>query len=607
MNHARSIVSAAVAIVICVFTPGVIQASSERASMPFGLWVSEAPERANTISARVHFANDEWIAEIDGAIVSAVNDGDELSLAMPNGDRFSGSVDEHSGSISGFWFQPADELHYQSVVSPAELIRKGDGSWEGEIEVQARPYHVFLDIFDVGERRANAVIRNPEANNTFGAATFRVADKGDGVWILAAGRGPDAIRHQITASGDAELLMLSDRLDEPIRLRQASEADRSLYYSRVEHHTGSVSIAPEKTDDGWTVTPPQRAGLDADILQDLTDRLADSDPREQRPRMLHSLLISHRGELIFEKYFYGHDRDHRHDIRSLGKVFGSVLIGAMQQQGSDIAPDDRPVTSVLRESGRALGDPRKAAITLEHLLTFTSGLDCDENASSQGAEERMMSQSAEPDYFLYTASLDLLHDPGTRYAYCSGSANLVGASLREFGGAPVYQLFDDLIARPLAFGPYSWVLAPNGEGYLGGGAYMRPRDILKIGAMYADEGRWNGRQIIDRDWVEISTRPKVEISPSTTGMSEQDFGNTYFGGSQAYIWVEYEITSGGRTYRSYQASGNGGQLLIVVPELDLAVAMTGGNYRMGGVWGRWRDQIVGAYVIPAVVGQPSVE
>ena len=118
--------------------------------------------------------------------------------------------------------------------------------------------------------------------------------------------------------------------------------------------------------------------------------------------------------------------------------------------------------------------------------------------------------------------------------------------------------------------------------------------------MYAASGAWIGRQIVSADWIEESTKPRLEVNPETTGMTPQDFQNSYFGGSQAYIWAVNTIEVGERHYASYQASGNGGQLLIVVPELDLVVGMTGGNYRMGGVWGRWRDQIVGGYIIPAM-------
>ena len=57
---------------------------------------------------------------------------------------------------------------------------------------------------------------------------------------------------------------------------------------------------------------------------------------------------------------------------------------------------------------------------------------------------------------------------------------------------------------------------------------------------------------------------------------------------------------GGRTVASYAATGNGGQLLLVIPEYDLAVVFTGGNYSQGGVWSRWGQQIVGDRIIPAI-------
>lgn len=129
---------------------------------------------------------------------------------------------------------------------------------------------------------------------------------------------------------------------------------------------------------------------------------------------------------------------------------------------------------------------------------------------------------------------------------------------------------------------------------------MRPRDILKIGAVYLAGGTWNGEQIVDRDWIEESTTPRIDISPETTGMTSEDFGNNYFGGSQAYIWRVDTVTAGERSYASYEASGNGGQLLIVIPEIDLSVVFTGGNYRMGGIWGRWRNDIIGGQIIPAM-------
>jgi CubicO group peptidase (beta-lactamase class C family) len=90
------------------------------------------------------------------------------------------------------------------------------------------------------------------------------------------------------------------------------------------------------------------------------------------------------------------------------------------------------------------------------------------------------------------------------------------------------------------------------------------------------------------------------VTPQTTGLTEADFGNFYGRGEDGLAWHLGTLTSGGRTYRTYAAGGNGGQVVVVVPELDLAVAFTGGNYGQGGVWGRWGQQIIGDRIIPAI-------
>jgi CubicO group peptidase (beta-lactamase class C family) len=178
--------------------------------------------------------------------------------------------------------------------------------------------------------------------------------------------------------------------------------------------------------------------------------------------------------------------------------------------------------------------------------------------------------------------------------------NLVGGALTTATKTWLPDLFDRTVARPLQFGPYAWNLAPNEDGYLGGGARLRPRDLLKVGQLYLDRGLWQGKRIVTRDWVETSTKPRVPVNEATTGLTAEQLGNFYAPGSaDALAWHTFEIKVGERTYKEYEASGNGGQLLIVVPELDLTVVMTGGNYGQGGIWGRWRDKIVGGAIIPA--------
>jgi CubicO group peptidase (beta-lactamase class C family) len=304
---------------------------------------------------------------------------------------------------------------------------------------------------------------------------------------------------------------------------------------------------------------------------------------------------------VLEEYFFGHGRETPHDVRSAGKTFASVLLGAATMRGARISPETR-VYDLFRPRGPfANPDPRKDRITLAHLLTHTAGLACDDNdPDSPGNEGTLWSQEGQPDWWRYTLDLPLAHDPGWRYAYCSANINLAGGALAVATGTWLPELFDREVARPLQFGRYHWNLAPNGEGYLGGGAFLRPRDLLKVGQAYLDGGVWRGRRIVDAAWIRRSTTPRVEINEETTGLSAESFGNFYGHGQDALAWHANPLSYRGRRYFAYAATGNGGQILLVVPELDLAVVFTGGNYRQGGVWGRWGPDIVGGEIIPAI-------
>jgi CubicO group peptidase (beta-lactamase class C family) len=142
---------------------------------------------------------------------------------------------------------------------------------------------------------------------------------------------------------------------------------------------------------------------------------------------------------------------------------------------------------------------------------------------------------------------------------------------------------------------------PDGEGYLGGGAYLLPRDLLKVGQAYLDGGVWRGRRIVPSSWVARSTSAKVEVSEATTGLDAKQFPEFYARGTDAWAWHLSQLAAPDRTFQAYGASGNGGQLLIVVPELRLAVVFTAGNYGQGGIWGRFGSEILPREIIPAIL------
>ena len=613
--HARAVpwrshvgwVVCALLCAICASGGARAQNASSQSELPLGLWFWSADEPTPPGRLVIEKDGPGWRTTLGGEAAWVTNRRGVLSIEGPDGARFVGGLTDDESQIRGYWHQPASPLDYQNVATPTVLPATADGTWAGDVVSQQRPYAVFLDVFEDEDGAAVAAIRNRSGNNVDWnrwRTRFCVEAQGDGVWSLVSGSGDQELRLTLERAGGGRLALEYYRLDDPVVLQPVTGPTAERYYSRLSRDVPAQFTPPPSLDDGWTVAAPEDAGFDRAALDVLTAELAGADPRSRRPRMVHSLLVARGGRLVYEEYFFGHDREDRHDVRSLGKVFGSVLVGALQQQGHAIDADYTPIPAVFERAGRPLDDPRKADITLGDLMTFTSGLDCSGAPDSPGNEERMWEQQSEDDYWVYTSTLEVLHEPGARYAYCSGSANLVGAGLSAVGGARVHDLFDRLVARPLDFGTYHFPLSPNGEGYLGGGMYMRPRDVLKIGAVYLDDGTWNGQPVVDPAWIAESTVPRIDITPGTTGTTPEYFAENYAGGSQAYIWLVDTVTTGDRTYTSYQASGNGGQLLIVVPELDLAVVLTGGNYGQGGIWSRWRNEIVGGHIIPAMTDVP---
>lgn len=590
-----------VALLLALCLPcALAHAEVEDRPPPLGLWVFSVPGEPHTHSLSIAAQDGRWRAAIDGANATVEHRHGQITVSGPAEQTFVGQPTDGGDRIAGYWEQGANRYAYSRMVTRVELKRTIPGLWRGEVTAQPRPFTVFLDVFMAEDGGVRAVIRNPERNEIL-AARFSVEPSGPDSWTLVAGDGRAARRLRLAQTGIEHLVLSHPWFDEPLAMRPATSADSKRYYARSRSGTAQRHIPPAATNDGWSVIANRTSDYDHDLLDELVRALADEDPRSARPRLVHAMLVAHRGRLLFEEYFYDHHRDTRHDTRSLAKVFGPILVGALRHSGTPVRTDERTVSNVLARADEPPNDARKADITLGHLMSFTSGLDCDSaTPDSAGSEDNMWSQEDEPDFWRFTARLPLLYEPGTRYAYCSGSINLAGASITAATGEPIYETFHRLIARPLGFGTYHWNLAPNGAGYLAGGVYMRPRDLLKLGAVYLQGGRWQGTRILGEGWVAESTAPRIAITPATSHVPEAAFRRNYLGGEQAYVWRRDVVRSGEDAHASYEATGNGGQILLVVPELELTVVFSGGNYRFGSIWNRWRNDLVGRYVVPAL-------
>ncbi len=575
-----------------------------------GIWVGEAvfsPPLAGELTVMREGAG--WRATVAGAEARSPAAGDSVRLAFSRRGGFRGALADGGRAIGGYWLQPSGEPLDQAdpggsgqpMSTPLLLRRVRDGVWRGTVRPLEHRFTLYLRIFRGPDGSLVGAFRNPEANSRGGVSQFRVSRAGDSVRFTAR---PDTTRPELrlaaAQAGPDRLRIAWPDLGRELELTRRTPAQAAAFFPRPPGEPPYAYRRPPETGDGWTTARGSEVGIDEAALARVVQRVIDSDPSSRRPMLMHSLLVARRGKLVLEEYFFGYDRDTPHDMRSAGKTFGSVMLGAAMREGARLSPDTRVYELLAARGPFANPDPRKARITLAHLMTHTTGLACNDNDdASPGREATMQAQQAQPDWWKYTLDLPMAFEPGVRYAYCSANSNLLGAALTTGTGEWIPELFDRTVARPLGFGRYSWNLMPTGDGYLGGGAFVRPRDLLKVGQAYLDGGAWHGRRLVDSAWVRVSTAPHAEVSPASTGIAPEEFGNYYGLGWDGYGWHMSPLTAGGRTYRGYAATGNGGQVLLVLPEVEMVV-FTGANYGQGGIWGRWGQELVGNEIIPAL-------
>ena len=195
--------------------------------------------------------------------------------------------------------------------------------------------------------------------------------------------------------------------------------------------------------------------------------------------------------------------------------------------------------------------------------------------------------------------LDMIREPGAQAVYCSINPHLAGEVLSRTTGRSFLDLTWKLVAEPLRMGRYHIPLSPLGRAYNGGGAYILPRDFLKLAQLYANGGTWNGRRIVSTDWVRESVEPRYTIGrpfrQTSRGAVETPDQKNY-----GYLWWTTEFEHQGRRLLAHHASGNGGQFSIFFPELELVVATLGGNYADSGGFFTLRE-LIPKFILPAII------
>jgi len=295
---------------------------------------------------------------------------------------------------------------------------------------------------------------------------------------------------------------------------------------------------------GWRTCTPEEQGIDSAKLADGLTAI------RERGLNIHSLLIIRNGWVVLDASFYPYDGQALHDQASVTKSIMTTLIAISVDQGK-LKLDD-PVLSFFPGRRSANQDAVKERITVRHLASMSSGLDC----TSANDEQTLHEMERTDDFVQFILGRKMVAEPGSRFVYCSPGMHLLSAILQKATGMTTLEFARKNLFEPLGIRNVIWPADPQGINHGWGDIRLHARDTAKIGFLWLNGGQWEGRQIVSKSWVEDSVKTQIK-----TGRDD-DYGYGW--------WITGQEGE-------YAAIGRGGQRIQVWPSINAMLVMTGGG------------------------------
>jgi CubicO group peptidase (beta-lactamase class C family) len=305
-----------------------------------------------------------------------------------------------------------------------------------------------------------------------------------------------------------------------------------------------ASPAAEWPTAGWRTGLPEEFGFDSLRLADglLAIRKKGLD--------LHSVALIRHGVMFLDAVFYPYDGRALHDQASVTKSITTALIGIAADRG--LLKLDDPMVSFFPGRAVANRDAAKERVTVRHLASMSSGLDC----TAAGDERTLKEMRASPDFVQFVLDRKMISEPGTQFVYCSPGMHLLSAILQKAAGMTALEFARQNLFEPLGIRDVIWPADAQGVNYGWGDIHLHPHDTAKIGLLWLRHGEWEGRQLVPREWVESSITTQIK-----TGRND-DYGYGW--------WITGDKGE-------FAAIGRGGQRIQAWPEIDALLVMTGGG------------------------------
>ena len=311
-----------------------------------------------------------------------------------------------------------------------------------------------------------------------------------------------------------------------------------------------VDYFPQKPDfpfdavyeQAFVRATPESQGISSDLFAALLRELDASKDTE----MHHFMALRH-GKVICECNFAPYPKGMWHITHSMCKSITGMAIGMLIEEGK--LKLDENIYDIFSDQMNALSKIFRPVITVENLLTMTSGVTFNESGIVSGN-----------DWLGSFLNASVNGKPGTEFQYNSLNTYVLSAIVTKRTGETLTEYLTPRLFGPLGITKYYWETCPKGITKGGWGLFLCAEDMAKLGQLYLQKGKWNGQQLVSEYWIEISTARHLKTQNGTYGYGYQ-------------LWMEQRPGS-------FEYNGMLGQNVIIYPDMDMVLVTNAGNKEM---------------------------
>ncbi len=337
----------------------------------------------------------------------------------------------------------------------------------------------------------------------------------------------------------------------------------------------STAVDPARAQDGasepptfeWVTGVPEEQGVQSAPIDAMLARIAS----ENLP--IDGFVLVRHGVIVAERYFYGYGAGTRHEMYSVTKSFTATALGIAIDRGL-VSGVDAPALGFFPGLAVENLTPNKQRMQLRHLLTMATG----------HTEDTTNAITVTGDWVKAFFDLPLPEEPGTRFLYNSGASVVVSAIVQAKTGMTTEDFARKTYLGVMGITNFTWQQGPNRLSIGGWGLALTPRDMAKAGLLWLNGGKWQGRRLVSKAWVDESSRKQI-------GNGDSGYWNVGYG---YQFWMN--------PFGGFRADGYGGQLIFVLPDQDVVAVFTS---RPAGAAVPEAFGLMSRYVIPAIGASES--